>query len=594
MKSLEQSSSAKADAYLRDRFDQYEQIDRIYPYPAIPTEVRPVLERCFQIEDINKVDVQDDEVNNSLTRLNEINRTVGLMDTYCREEVCAAAYKAAALGEVMDSADGLGGRQHRSIRSAQELGKFFVNNAGDKNLADDPESIYIAGLLQDRRRLDSFHDLARSKPEDANHELDGEQPSKEEWLSDPAIQTPDKLYDAIQNINLESILISGAETLAKLSENINKPDNDRRTLDLVRYSEQIIAPIAEVTGFDTLAMSLNSATKSIRLINGGEGRLLHYANSMIDRFNGYDRSHSLAHNVRKVFREVLGNLLGRINTENMQVNMPVDYGDDNKSVYGDTPVHEVMTSEGPVEVSWRFRLKTPGSLAWKLHKSLQHGEDISQTPLDILGVTAVVKSDDDQEKLFRALANGLYDSNDLLPHPSPSKVSPVHIRGMPAYIKRMIRGIKAPEVDTKECKSEEALHYAKITGFFRNLPFEVQCVTRHFRDSMQIGPLAHIIYKVNAVGRLSKEEVDRWVRLLADIRGRRSRLGTPGLVGSYDKDPMTDEYIRGVNEIKARELLEQMVESTGDMERTVGFIATNSLVASGEFISDPDGEDNNR
>ena len=159
-----------------------------------------------------------------------------------------------------------------------------------------------------------------------------------------------------------------------------------------------------------------------------------------------------------------------------------------------------MTSEGPVDVSWRFRLKTPGSLAWKLHKSLQHGEDISQTPLDILGITAVVKSDDDQEKLFRAIANGLYDSKDLLPHPSPSKVSPVHIRGMPAYIERMIRGIKAPEVDTKECKSEEALHYAKITGFFKNLPFEVQCVTRHFRDSMQIGPLAHIIYKANAVG----------------------------------------------------------------------------------------------
>ena len=46
VKSLERSSSTKADAYSRNQFDRYE-LDHIYPYPAIPAKVRPVLERLF-------------------------------------------------------------------------------------------------------------------------------------------------------------------------------------------------------------------------------------------------------------------------------------------------------------------------------------------------------------------------------------------------------------------------------------------------------------------------------------------------------------------------------------------------------------------
>ena len=562
-----------------DRLDESDNIEQVYPYPAVPRSVRPYLERCFQIDNINRVNPDDEAMLDSLDRLRDINRTLGLVRTYCGTELSGSAYKAAALGEVEDSADGLGDRRQRSIRAAEELGKFFLANTPDGQPVDNEKNVYIAGLLQDRRRLDQFRERARSISDDVDHKLDHEQPSREEWLSDPAITDADTLYQAVENINIESILISGAETLAILGTRPDKPDNDRLTLDLVRYSEQIIAPIAEVIGLDTLAMSLNSTTKSIRLINGGRGYLLHRADAIIDVFRSFNRSHGLAHNVSDAFRDIVGEMLGSVNTAGLQPNIPVDYGNDNRSVYGDTPTGEVQTADGPVNVSWRFRLKTPGSLAWKLFQSEKAGKDISVTPMDILGITAVVNNEDDQVKLFHALANGLYTSDELMPHPAPSKTAAIHIRGMSSYIRRMSDDITGVDgVDTKEVASPDALHYGKVTGYYNKLPFEVQCVTRHFRDSMQVGPLAHIIYKVNAVGKMSHAEVVRWVDLLANIRGRRARLGTPGLVGSYDIDPQTGTFTQGNNERMARQLIDNMTQATRDRNRTVGFIATEPLM----------------
>lgn len=562
-----------------DRLDKNDSVERIYPYPAVPRSVRPYLERCFDIENVNSVDPDNERMLNSLDRLSEINSTLGLVRAYCGIELSGAAYKAAALGVVEDLADGLGNRHNPSIRAEQELGKFFVANAGDNNDIANPKNVYIAGLLQDRRRLDHFRAKARSKSgEDyvlgREHDTESEQPSRDEWLADPVTTDADTMYETVEMINLESILISGAETLVQLTQ---QPANDRRTLDLVRYSEQIIAPIAEVIGFDTLAMSLNSTTKSIRLTNGGRGYLLHRANAIIDRFRGYNRAHGLAHNVCSVFRTVLDEVFDGEVGSKANINMPVDYGDDNQSVYGDTPVQVIETSDGPVKVSWRFRLKTPGSLAWKMYQEEKRGDDASLTPMDILGITAVVENDDDQIKLFQDLANGLYSSDSLNPHNAPSKSSAVHVKGMSDYIKRMTRGIvNGGQADVSEVKSPDALHYGKVTGFYDKLPFEIQCVTRHFRDSMQIGPLAHIIYKMQRVGKMETDEVTRWTSLLADIRSRRARLGTPGLVGSYDIDPATGQLMQGSNERMARALLDKVTQATPTLQRTIGFIATES------------------
>ena len=100
---------------------------------------------------------------------------------------------------------------------------------------------------------------------------------------------------------------------------------------------------------------------------------------------------------------------------------------------------------------------------------------------------------------------------------------------------------------------------------------------------MQIGPLAHIIYKVQRVGKMSHDEVTRWTTLLADIRSRRARLGKPGLVGSLF-DERTNEQLRlGENEVKARSFLEHMVGMSNATNRFIGQIG---IVGSGMSLAD--------
>ena len=560
-----------------DRLDPTDELERVYPYPAIPRSVRPYLERCFEIDDINNIDPANAKALTRLDRLKEINDTLGLMRAYCREELNGSAYKAAALGVIEDSQDGLGDKQHPSNRAAEELGRFFINNTPDDEGILNDNNVYIAGLLQDRRRLDKLREQARSSIDEMDYVNGAPAPSASEWLADPAITDADTLHNTVETINIESVLISGVETLIKLRDHAV---NDRATLDLVRYSEQIVAPIAEVIGFDTLAMSLNSMTKTIRLENGGRGYLLHRANAMIDRFRSYDRGHSLAHNVVSIFNDVTSDVLGDT-SQNLMPSLPVNYGDDNQAVYGDTPVKTIDTANGPVEASWRFRLKTPGSLAWKMYQREKKGKDSSVTSMDVLGITAVVNNDDDQIKLFQSMVNGLYNSDRLQPHPSPTKISPVHIRGRGSYINNMVDGIQGVDVDSidrREVDSAEALHYAKVTGFYSNLPFEIQCVTRFYRDSMQIGPLAHIIYKAQKVGKMSHAEVERWTKLLADIRSRRSRLGEIGLVGSI-RDPQTNELVKmGGNELQAGKFVEELTSLSNVTNNTIGFIASTMVM----------------
>ena len=190
--------------------------------------------------------------------------------------------------------------------------------------------------------------------------------------------------------------------------------------------------------------------------------------------------------------------------------------------------------------------------------------------MDILGITAVVKDDEDQVKLFHALGKGIYSSDKIQPYAAPTKASAVHVRGMDDFIDNMIRDIPVNvPVDVKKSSSPEAMHYGKITGFYSNLPFEIQCVTRFYRDSMQIGPLAHILYKEKKVGNMGVEETEKATAILAKIRSRRNKLGDPKLVNSRSR--RTPAF--NGNATMARELIERLAMLKNVTNRTVGFIA---------------------
>lgn len=97
-------------------------------------------------------------------------------------------------------------------------------------------------------------------------------------------------------------------------------------------------------------------------------------------------------------------------------------------------------------------------------------------------------------------------------------------------------------------------------------------MTRHYRDLMQRGPIAHIIYKVKDSSVLTPDQVNYLQSLLDKIHARRRVMRDPGLVGSHqDKD--TKQYYMGKSEKQARESFERILAQTIDEKRYTGAVA---------------------
>ena len=571
-------SSAEANDQDRENTEEVvmdtESYAHVYPYNNIPTEARATLERCFSISDVDHYDQANVGEMEQRVKLSDINQQQRMIRNYCGDELAASAYIAAALGAAEDLNDGLADHKHISIvPGGISLGRFFTDGKTESEIYS-PENVYIAGLLLDRRRLDKHYKSIMTEGH-SNHEH-YYKPEQHEWLSNPSLVTPDVLYDIVSEINVESLLISGTEVLRWLQSHHS---DYRTTFDRVLYAEKFIAPVAEVIGYDALAMSLNGLSKKIRLHYGGRSDLVMRADTILERFQDFDGNHSVAHNAQTAFCDITKQLFGDDNID-PKPNLPVSYNDGNDSVYGDTAPTMVRADGQPIDVSWRFRLKTSGSLAWKMYQRELKGGSNERIPMDILGITAVVKDEADQQALFNAMVKGLCrGDSQLAPYPSPSRTSAIHLRGTSDFITRMTSGIdiNPSQLDLHRVDSPEELHLGKITGFYRNLPFELQCVTREYRDSMQTGQLAHIIYKNNGDGSIKQEDRRQWAELLASIRRRRMRISKPWLLDSFPEDKngdgITDQPHISKSEREAISFIHDLKLSEEVVKRTAGMLA---------------------
>lgn len=547
----------------------------IDPYPAIPQQVREPLREYLRIGNIDKADYDNLDDIHGRKVLNDIDTQQRYVRAYCHDEVNNAAYEAAALGVLKDMQRGINGQASSSIRAGEALGKYITSRIDD---VTGRENLYIIGLLQDRERLAQLKDTTRSMSsvsvnqshEQAEHLISV--PTEQEWLQDPTIADLDSIYNAISSINIESFLIAATETLQKLNDH---PSASRGMLDDIRFAEQYLSPIAEAIGFDALAQSLNSRAKELRLVNGGRGFLLRKADNVLSRVRNFDTTHNESDNTKTIVRDVTEQLF---DTTAVNPRLPVDYSAENSTVYGDAATTIVNVDGRNVPVAWRFREKSRGSLAWKLYKAESKSNGSSaKMPMDIVGITAVIENNNeaDQSAVFRQMVRHAYQTNDLTPHSAPTKHSPTHITGTKRFIDEMSAGLTDVALDIKQSKSDDDLHLGKITLLYHNVPIEVQCVSRHYRDSMQTGKIAHIIYKANAKGTMTDEQLHRWQILLQDLRRRRSVISDPGLVGStYNQ--ITHEHTVGNSERQAIAAIEQFKLSREQLDQMVGFVATES------------------
>lgn len=569
--------------------------ERAYPWPNLPKSVRPALEHCFNL-DAYSYDSADAAEMARRYALTDIDRQQAYVKTYCGNELNAATLDAAALGAVKDAQSGLNPRNQARIRANDVLTDYVlarerIDKAGLRQRAlqsilrdNQPsrETIYTIGLLQDRERLYELKQKCINPDgEDDIIPIDKQpKPRDAEWLENPTIADPDLLRETVDNVNVESILIAGAEAMQRLDDHAT---DNRATLNDIKFIERVLGPIAEVIGFDTMAQSMYDKTKQLRLKYGGKQYLVDYANAILDRVNKFNTSDSPDDNVKRIVESITQELFHL--DHHVETSQPIACNKQNQAIYGYSNIFNLHIDGEDIPVSLRYRQKTAGSLAWKMLKEEREGKDVSKIPMDIVGMTVVLEGKDDQSivdqrKVFKALVDGANTDSDESVNlkSAPSKSSPVHVAGTSDYVQQMkqsLTSIYDQPIDTKVASSSDGLHLGKITLMYHNIPCEVQCVTRHYRDLMQRGPIAHIIYKVQDSNKLTPEQINHLQSLLDKIHGRRKIMSDPGLVGShYDNDPA--KRTMGNSEIQARQSFENMLARTIDEKRYTGAVAIAS------------------
>lgn len=467
--------------------------EKAYPWPNLPVNVRPALEHCFNL-DAYKYHSDDSAEMARWYMMTDINKQQAYVETYCGDELNQATLEAAALGIVKDIQAGLNSTNQGKIRAnniltdyvlqRENINKNDLHGHNPSSLAEQihpsRETIYAIGLLQDRERL---FDL-KQKCVNPNNENDvipidrQPKPRDVEWLENPTIADPDLLSQTVENVNVESILIAGAEAMQRLDDHA---EDSRATLNDIKFIERVLGPIAEVIGFDTMAQAMYDKTKRLRLKYGGKQYLVDYADSILERVNKFNEVDGVDDNVKHIVGGATRELFKL--DEPVLTNQPIAYNKQNQAVYGYSDKFDLHINGEDIPVSLRYRLKTGGSLAWKMFKEEQAGKDIGNIPMDIVGTTVVLESEGeksvaDQRKVFAALVRGATttDDPDVSLRPAPSKNSPVHVAGTEDYVKHMsqsLTDIYNQPIDKKVASNSDGLHLGKITLMYHNIPCEV-------------------------------------------------------------------------------------------------------------------------
>lgn len=532
-----------------------------YPYPELPRNTRPALDKYLNIDP----DLQDGKNRRDfLKSLNDQYRTVR---EFARNEINQECYAAVVMGQIYDkSHDNKGNITNPKIQAV--LSDYIKCTKFD----DDPErdkqkKIYLVGLLRDRTCIDNLRAQTF-----ANAALGTEprQFSDEQWLQQSALAKPEVLAKTAETINVESLLIASAESLQKLNDNCS---NSLATMQEVVFTEQILEPMAEMIGFDGLAMALSSRSKEVRLTNAGRSDLLDRADNMLNCISAFDREHNKRLCVERAVSEINGAVFGA--PHSFVAEPAIETTGDNEAIFGTIidQGHRSNLTPAKDNTVGRFRLKSRGSLAMKLYnaerdKAQEFAPDQSDVPMDLLGMTLIAKDEAEQRKIFAQVVTGIYNCNSIHPLAANSKISPVHIAGTEDYIERLLADLsqrggtnRNPSerlhilVDGKPAEDAAGLHLAKVTFSYDNIPVEIQIVTQQARDEMRCGKLAHIIYKARTSGN-NPGDVDQLAKLLPSIHARRKHISLPNLVGS--STDAKGVHIAGASEQRARELLRQV------------------------------------
>lgn len=202
-----------------------------------------------------------------------------------------------------------------------------------------------------------------------------------------------------------------------------------------------------------------------------------------------------------------------------------------------------------------WRLKSVGSLANKIQNSEKRG-----FPMDVMGFTFILKDEEELADVFACVIEKVILSENLECVPAPSKENWVFVQGDDNF-RRLIRKRFSYDFIQKNIQvMEKDVHYrvAKLTCILldeeknRQMPVEMQFLTKEDRKNARTGTAAHIIYKAQSEGIFySADDRERASKILTKMYNRKTHM--------YDS----------VSTLEAN--TESLIRGTGDMDRVYMF-----------------------
>ena len=443
-------------------------------------------------------------------------------------------------------------------RSEQD--DFLESYLEGKDL-DDEHRDAVVGIVEDYRVIrDAFADYASELRHTDSRiasllQLGDADPIPDDvWAKETAIPPP-KLDDLIrtfstkgedaQGVGLETALIAGAITLARLA---TTPYHNAEAYKEAVFAKNFLAPICSIIGADALESALNDEVDAIAGRNIGDNmsgtELSRDIDSLMDEADRVVALHFGRKNSSdsERFDFAISNVKGIISklVGKAQLKSPIGISSPHSMFFQVGSVH----TEAGNDLKLRARGKGRGSYLRKLLKNLgyyktraeKNDEHKDTHPIDLYGLTMIADSDEQLAKEYAAAVVNALKFDEIIPYPSPGREKEVFIiKGSKEFQDTIREAVLAeiPGVDMElfSFKTKKGgFTDAKITGLYETgdarvgfAPFEMQFSTPDARLTARIGGrAAHFLFKlINIYGEEIADLDDEYLAAIKDIWSRK-------------------------------------------------------------------------
>ena len=361
----------------------------------------------------------------------------------------------------------------------------IAKNALREYVMPDKRTEYVFSLLDDINKINRF------------------------WQSHDSMSI-EQVIEFLETVNLESIIMQSAKSLAFVSNRLPMQNNRVEKMDdsadmwrHVALIQSMLAPICELIGYDGLAMAMHNVTNQATLRRDHQSQFIDMAQSTLDELP--DRR-GLQLNVNEVIN-------GLVNGDSD--NEPAIIGSERHGIiFGHGYMGNRIGQEQRFEGRFVFREKSVGSLAIK-YRDYQRKHGQPKVAPDVVGITTISETDEARMDIFRKMVANAGNLDD-------DGKSVVRIIGSHDFIEHTVPSLDEYRIDElTTIERDDGYQSPRIYIVREGITYEIQAATVDERSRSRYGRNAHTFYKSN----LSDQTDAKILEFMAKIHRRREHIG---------------------------------------------------------------------